>query len=269
MKINGKTKISTLIKHNVAAIEVIAAINSHFNKLRNPILRAVLAPRVSVEDASRIGKCEVDLMLKKLYEIGFELDVEVSKVEIGKEDNRDVLKIIQSGKIISLDVRPILSGGEDPFLKIMEVLKQVPDGFVLEVINTFEPTPLIKIIEKKGYISHIESKGEIVKTYFTKIMETLEMIEECNTDFICSNAEFENEREKIKGHCSEIDVRDLEMPLPMITILDEMEELVEGQSLLVHHKKVPQYLIPELVERQFQVWITEIEEGYVKLLIHK
>jgi TusA-related sulfurtransferase len=100
-------------------------------------------------------------------------------------------------------------------------------------------------------------------------METLEMIEPCKTDFMCSNIEFENERVKIKGHCSELDVRDLEMPLPMITILDEMEELVEGQSLLVHHKKVPQYLLPELIERQFKIWITEIEEGYVKLLIHK
>jgi uncharacterized protein (DUF2249 family) len=224
-----------------------------------------------VEDASRIGKCEVNLMLQKLFEIGFELDIELFEDEVVLEINNQnlVFDEIASGKIISLDVRPILSAGEDPFLKILETLKKLPEGYVLEVINTFEPTPLIKIIEKKGYKSYIVNKEGLVKTYFKKNMETLEMKELCKTDFMCSNIEFEKEREKVKGHCSELDVRDLEMPLPMISILDEMEELVEGQSLLVHHKKVPQYLLPELIERQFQVWITEIEDGYVKLLIHK
>ncbi len=99
-------------------------------------------------------------------------------------------------------------------------------------------------------------------------METLEKTKICRPDFMCSNIEFENEREKIKGHCSELDVRDLEVTLEIITILDELEELVEGQSLLIHHKIIPQYLINELKERQFQVWITKMDEEYLKLLIH-
>lgn len=56
MKINRQTKISAIIRHNSAAIE---AINPHFNKLRNPILRKVLAPRVTVEDAALIGGCKL------------------------------------------------------------------------------------------------------------------------------------------------------------------------------------------------------------------
>lgn len=271
MKINSKTKISTIIKQNSEAIEVIASINPHFNKLRNPILRAVLAPRVTIEDACRIGKCEVNEMLQKLFAIGFELDLQTFEGEEKNEvtDNKTIQEIIKFGKVKSLDVRPILAGGEDPFLNIMEVLKDVPDGYALEVINSFEPTPLIKIMEKKGYQTYVISDGGLIKTYFAKIMETLEMIEDCKTDFMVSIDVFEQEREKVKGHCSELDVRDLEMPLPMMTILNEVEELVEGQSLLVHHKKVPQYLLPELVERQFKIWMTEIEKGYVKLLIHK
>ena len=77
------------------------------------------------------------------------------------------------------------------------------------------------------------------------------------------------EKEKFKGHCRETDVRDLEMPLPMVTILAELENLNSGDALLVHHKKIPQYLLPELADRNFKVWIAEIEEGNVKLLIHK
>ena len=59
------------------------------------------------------------------------------------------------------------------------------------------------------------------------------------------------------------------MPLPMVTILKELEELKENEALYVHHKKVPQYLLPELVERNFKTWIADVGENNVKLLIHK
>ena len=65
-----------------------------------------------------------------------------------------------------------------------------------------------------------------------------------------------------------MDVRDLEMPLPMVTILKELEELKEGNVLYVHHKKIPQYLLPELAERNFKTWIAEVDDENVKLLIH-
>lgn len=67
----------------------------------------------------------------------------------------------------------------------------------------------------------------------------------------------------------EIDVRDLEMPLPMVTILKELEEMGENEALYVHHKKVPQYLLPELAERNFRTWAAEVDDQNVKLLIHK
>ena len=55
----------------------------------------------------------------------------------------------------------------------------------------------------------------------------------------------------------------------MVTILKELEELKENEALYVHHKKVPQYLLPELVERNFKTWIADVGENNVKLLIHK
>lgn len=76
MKINTQTRISTLIKHNPEAIDAIASINPHFNKLRNPVLRAVLAPRVSIADAARIGKCRPEDFFDKLKAIGFEIESE-------------------------------------------------------------------------------------------------------------------------------------------------------------------------------------------------
>src|SRR5690606_17884310 len=84
-----------------------------------------------------------------------------------------------------------------------------------------------------------------------------------------SNEELNQQIELWKNNFKEIDVRDLEMPLPMVTILDEVADLKENEALFVHHKKVPQYLLPELEERNCHTLIAEIEEGNVKLFIHK
>ncbi len=269
MKINSQTKISIILKHNKDAIEAIASINPHFNKLRNPILRSILAPRVTVEDAAKIGKCSIADILNKLSAIGFETEYEIQKKETKQttHPNSAIIKIIQSGKVKTLDVQPILKEGTDPFNKIMEKLKEVPEGFVLQIINSFEPTPLIKILNKKGYESYVKTEEKIVYTYFLKGIER-----ETSMDaFILkiSIAEMEKEKEKFKNTLHEIDVRDLEMPLPMITVLNELENLPKGYALFVHHKKVPQYLLPELEDRHFKILISELEEGNVKLLIHK
>lgn len=271
MKINGQTKISVLIKHDKDAIEAIASINPHFNKLKNPILRRVVAPRVTIEDAARIGKCEVNEILQKLSAIGFEIET-ISQLKEEKaiiKDNIKIMQAINSGKVKSLDVRPVLEEGTDPFKHIMDALKELPDGYALEVINSFEPTPLIKILNKKGYASYLITTDDIVRTYFIKVAEAQEEKHSIGLVFEVSMKELEYEREKYKGKCQEIDVREMEMPFPMVTILNKLENLQEDMALFIHHKKVPQYLLPELEERQFKTWIAEIEDGNVKMLIHK
>ncbi len=269
MKINTQTKISTIIKHNKEAIDVIAAINPHFEKLKNPILRKVLAPRVTIADAARIGKCKVDDFLNALSKIGFEIEIITPKPKQADKGNPTIMQSISSGKIKTLDVRPVLQQGTDPFQHIMDAIKILPDGFVLEVINSFEPTPLIKILNKKGYPSTVRSQDGVVKTYFINgTEETGQDIDDGKRVFNIAIEKLEAEKARFNNKCKEIDVRDLEMPLPMVTILKELEELPEGHALYINHKKVPQYLLPELAERKLITWISEIEEGNVKLLIH-
>lgn len=271
MKINAKTKISKLIKHNNNVIDVIAAINPHFNKLKNPILRKVLAPRVTIGDAARIGKCKVEDFFSALVKIGFTVDTQLIAEPL-KEARHDemIIEVINSGKIKVIDVRPTLDSGSDPFNHIMGAINELPDGFALEVINTFEPTPIIKILNKKGYASFVKTEGDVIKTYFTKGPNNVKQVEKDDDSFRkLPIEELETERTKLGNKCKVIDVRDMEMPLPMVTILSELEQLKEGEALYVHHKKVPQYLLPELKERKFNTYISEIEEGNVKLLIIK
>ncbi len=271
MKINSETKISALIKENPDSIEAIVSVNPRFRKLRNPLLRGILASRTSLGDAARIGNCNVEELFNALSVIGFELEDKMpdSGEIIKGQTTPEISWAIQLSKVISLDVRPTLESGGDPFNEIMRELLVLPDGYALEVINSFEPTPLIKIAQNKGFDSMVETKEDAVYTWFMKTGKANEEAPSGDLIFKISVEEHEARVARCNKKIREADVRDLEMPLPMVTILKELEDMEENEALYVHHKKVPQYLLPELAERNFRTWIAEVDDDNVKLLIHK
>lgn len=59
------------------------------------------------------------------------------------------------------------------------------------------------------------------------------------------------------------------MPMPMLTILELLENLPEDNALYVYHKRIPVFLLPELADRKLDYRIMEISEGEVHLLIFK
>lgn len=266
MLINRNTKISVIIKHNMEAIASIASINPHFKKLKNPVLRALLAPRVNLAEASKIGKCSVEDLFEKLKLIGFKIDESEKNIPENKANILIEQEIVPTKTI---DVRPIIQKAEDPFLLIMNAVKDLKTSETLEIINSFEPIPLIRILSKKGFLcSTVQKRENLYSTYFKSNADNSLNIN--SSSIIELNQEdFNLEDLKSKDKQTEIDVRDLEMPLPMLTILEQLEQLPKKFVLKVYHKKVPQFLIPELEERDFimKYYIKTDEE--VLLLISK
>lgn len=270
MLISSKTRISKILDYNKEAIEVIASINKHYRKLSNPILRKALAPRVDIEAASKIGGVPVCVMIDKLKEIGFTTEEECacdndsSELVSRKRQNN---KNMRKETVVELDVRPILEGGTDPFETIMDKLKDLDEKHTLLIINKFEPIPLLNILKTKGYEYSTERPAVgVVHTYVEKLTDDVEINERVVK---VQELTFAQVEQKFAGKMTEVDVRQLEMPLPMVTILQEIEGVTEGNALFVHHKKLPQYLIPELEDRNYQ-WVSdEVDESNVKLIIFK
>ncbi len=270
MNFNKNTRISTLIKENKNTIDVIASINKNFLKLKNPILRRVLAPRVSVSDAAKVGGVKIEVLIKKLEEIGFEF--EGVKSQKDKSEGKIINSMSVSKEIknlVQLDVRPTLDSGEDPFNIIMKAIKVLKDEETLQIINTFEPIPLIRKLESKGYESRtVRPEEGIVHTFFKK--NTTKWVDnEVEEKVKKSPISFEEQFANFGDNIKKIDVRQLEMPEPMVTILKEIETLKKGQALYVEHKKIPQFLLPELEQRNFDILYKEIDCNDTKLLIYK
>ena len=269
MKINKNTRISTLIKENEAVIDTIASINKNFKKLKNPILRKVLAPRVTVADAARVGGVSIEEFLAKLKPLGFEFEGDPAQKPRKETDTTEKVHPVDQESLRVLDVRPTLDSGKDPFDIIMKTVKTLKDDETLKIINTFEPIPLIRKLKSKGYDSWTErSEDGIVYTYF-KLNKEQWVDDEVEKAVKKTNKNFDEELKRFGNNIRKIDVRQLEMPEPMVTILKEIETLKPGEALYVDHKKIPQFLLPELENRNFEILYKEIDCNHTVLLIFK
>jgi len=173
----------------------------------------------------------------------------------------------KNNNIVCLDVRPILSEGTDPFNAIMETVKSLKEEQTLQIINTFQPLPLITKLEQNGYKSWTEQpEAGIFHTFFKKDRKVKKAM---GPILMEENLKFDTIYKKFVGKLKSIDVRHLEMPEPMTTILEELEQLPDGFALFVDHKKVPQFLLPELEERNFEIHYEKRGLDHLQLLIFK
>jgi len=267
MTINANTKIAKILKQNPDALEAIISINPKFEKLRNPLLRKLMAARTSIGMASKIGGFSVEKFFEKLQPLGFEIDRETVP-EADKEQPKPpaFFNSIKPAQIIDFDVRPIINAGQDPLTSIVEKVKSISKGEVLKIINSFEPTPLISLLKKQGFESFVDSiDDQLVETYFYRTGDAPVEIKEKE-----NNSEGWDELlQKFTDKLVIIDVRNLEMPGPMLTILDAIEKLSSNNALFVYHKRIPVFLLPELKERKFDYRIKEVASNEVHLLIFK
>ena len=265
--INANTKIAAILKQHPDALEAIISISPKFNKLRNPLLRKLMASRTSINMASKVAGCQLSDFFEKLKPLGFVPDktAAIEKNEI-PESVPPFIQNIKDVEVVELDVRPVIESGKDPFNIIMGKIKQLQNGEVLKLVNSFEPVPLIQILSKQGFEYYVENIDESqVNTFFHKTTsaKTVEVTGKKTGE------DWSQVLGRFKNNLITVDVRHLEMPLPMMTILEALEKLPPGQALFVYHKRIPMFLLPELAERKFDYRINEINGGEVHLLIFK
>ncbi|HJV46447.1 MAG TPA: DUF2249 domain-containing protein [Bacillota bacterium] len=66
-----------------------------------------------------------------------------------------------------------------------------------------------------------------------------------------------------------LDNRGLTPPEPMIRTLKKLDEIANGESLVIVNDRQPMFLYPELEERGYQYETEQQEDGSYKISIHK
>ena len=123
--LNAKTKISAILKQQPDALEAIISISPKFEKLRNPLLRKLMAGRASVGMASKIAGCSIQDFYNKLTPLGFHVDASTVDEAENEKQIPDFLVNINPAQISELDVRPVLKDDKDPLNIILEKIKSL------------------------------------------------------------------------------------------------------------------------------------------------
>lgn len=265
-RIDKEMKVSELLQHHPGLVEVLARFHPHFGLLRNRLLRKVMAPRVTLEQAARIAG--VDLR-EFLQVIGQAVGLEAEEPALGTEPGEvlptgrpkpDWLQTIDPARLVPLDVREDIRAGREPFPKIMRAVKALRNDQVLVLRAPFEPIPLYGVLGAKGFAHFAEAAAPDDWTvYFFRSQEG-------RGEEVQEKAPQPPPPEREVAMIT-LDVRGLEPPEPMVRILETLEHLPKGATLLVLHERRPLFLYPKLEERGFEYTTQEIAPGDVRIFI--
>lgn len=221
---------------------------------------------VNIESACKVAGCEVSAFLEAMRQLGF----------VVQEQAEETFSPLPQAPSIPrehspvLDVRPILAQKQDPIKVILQHIDALSEGETLKLIAPFEPIPLIHMLSAKGYAHEVEQEGGSVITYFRKDPDSARQQKiPVSIQADSPEADFESLALKYEGRMRTIDVRNLEMPQPMIMILENLQEMPYNEALFVYHKKLPVYLLPHLQERGYEHSIQPTADGKMNLIIYK
>ncbi|MGV3760854.1 DUF2249 domain-containing protein [Parapedobacter sp.] len=274
MVINEHTRVSDVIKANVDSIAAIAALAKPLRKLNNPLLRRVMAPRVTLAEAAAIGGCSLADIRAALEPLGFQFERNepAASPEVPKPIQQpNWLTGVGEAQKDLFDVRDIIASGDDPLKAIVQRYRALPPGNLLCIINSFIPYPLLSLLEKKGAESYVETVAPNEHhTWFFKPEVPQQETETAATDRVVMHDGPSFERLLAtypEARRVQLDVRPLPMPQPMETILGTLPTLAPHQVLYIQHKRVPLHLLEELADQAYTAHIHEVGEGDVRMLI--
>ena len=136
---------------------------------------------------------------------------------------------------LTVDVRPTLRAGSEPFADIMAAVANLAPGQALRLFAIFKPVPLFAVMAGKGF-DHEEREigGGDWEVLFTP-----------------KNAPAETQA--AKDGAATLDTRGLEPPEPLVRVLAAVETMAPGSTLEVFTEREPVFLYQELAARGIAV----------------
>jgi uncharacterized protein (DUF2249 family) len=159
-----------------------------------------------------------------------------------------------------LDVRDDIRRGEEPFARIMAVVKALEPGHVLVLRAPFEPIPLYDVLAKRGFAHWTEREApDDWAVWFYRTSGGADASAEAAA----------TTPQRRVGRTLAIDVRGLEPPQPMVRILEAIDGLSAGDRLEILHERRPIFLYPQLEDRGFLHETSEPAPGLVRIVIRR
>lgn len=170
------TKLSKLLKMDESLLEFIIALDPHdFERLRNPLMRKIMPPRITLgRIAVMTGRAPSELLAEIDAFLGLKDERQRLKSARTLPENPKEKPSWAKGDVTR--VIDLLESDErldaDPMLPINEALREVTAGDLVLIKHKWEPQPLYDVWEKMGIAFYAESKSaNEVWIYILKVID--------------------------------------------------------------------------------------------------
>jgi uncharacterized protein (DUF2249 family) len=276
LKPTRDTKVSDLLKAYPNMIEVLAQYNKHFELLRRPALRKLMAPLVTIEKAARTAQVDVNELLAEIYRaIGEPSPAEPGRLPAPAQPEPmpmpEELRNLPDERRVILDVRDEVRAGEEPYHRIMKAAAALRPGQVLQLCNLFEPVPLYDVLEQRGFAHWVERRSpeEWWVTFFRSTGRPPDPTPRSRPWRDSGRASPADTRILVPDGALVVDARGLEPPQPMMKILEALARLGPGGQLLALTDRPPRFLYAKLDDRGCRYSTEEAKDGWCETRIWK
>jgi uncharacterized protein (DUF2249 family) len=257
--ITAATNVGALLDERPELVEFLAGYHPHFQRLRNRLVRRVMAPRVTLADAARMAGIAPDVFVtdvrRAVGEVPAPGEAPPASVDWQPTAKPEALIALGDAPRLTFDVRDELARGGEPFARIMAAVKELRPDDVLVLRTPFEPVPLYGVLARRGLAHWTERHApDDWRVWFWHSAA------EPATPAVPPPA---------SASLSTLDVRGLEPPQPMVLVLERLEALAAGETLEVLHERRPLFLYPQLDARGFAHQTDEPAAGVVRIRIHR
>jgi uncharacterized protein (DUF2249 family) len=257
--ITADTNLGRLLDEHPGLVEVLAGCHAHFTRLRNRMLRRLMAPRVTVGQAAAVAGVPVaDLVATLRRAIG-------EPVEAATPAAPPVPAAPPAGprpaaldrlRSVEVDVRDDIARGEEPFARIVAAARALGAAEALVIRAPFEPVPLYDVLGRRGLAHWTEQlAADDWRVWFHRGASAPAPVPVAPA--------------RTPADAATLDVRGLEPPLPMVRVLERLDALEPGAALTVLHERRPMFLYPQLDARGFRHETDEPEPGLVRIVIRR
>ncbi len=153
----GDTRLSEALDADPSILEYIVSLNPHdFERLRTPLLRKVMPPRITLRRVAAIaGISEIELLSKVNQLLGAPYEPTEDGIQkvlpTSAKEKPEWMAGVDLDSIVWVDVTPIDSEFGDPMPPINIAVNGTKPGDVVGIKHKWEPQPLFDIWNLRGF----------------------------------------------------------------------------------------------------------------------
>ncbi len=168
LNIDLQTKVGVLLEVYPQLEDTLLTLSPAFAKLKNPIVRKTIGRIATLGQVAEVGNIDAAYLITELRKaigdnsvVNNEFPIELDTIEKPKWLDKENV-------IFTFDACSIIESGASPMKAIIDNANKLNHKEVMLLITPFRPTPIIELLQNKGFMTWVEMINSQSYTYIKR-----------------------------------------------------------------------------------------------------